>query len=48
MSLILDELTDVTNAAQVLFIWNLSAEFEITKELASVNTRHGTTMGECF
>lgn len=46
-SLTLDELIDITNTAQFLFIWGINAEFEVTKELA-LNTLHGTPTGEYF
>lgn len=45
MILTRDELADVTNTVQVLFIWDISAEFRVTEELASMNTLYGTTMG---
>lgn len=42
-SLAFDELTDVTNNAQlVLFIQRVRAKFEMTVELASVNSPEGT------
>ncbi|KAI5150109.1 hypothetical protein ENBRE01_1306 [Enteropsectra breve] len=46
-SLALDESTDITDTAQLLiFIRGISAEFEITEELASLNSINGTTKGE--
>lgn len=43
----LDELIDVSNTAQFLLICDVNSEFEVTEELASVNTLHGT-IGEYF
>jgi hypothetical protein len=46
-SLALDESTDVTDTAQLLlFIGGVNAEFEVTEELASMNSLRGTTTGE--
>ena len=43
----LDESTDVTDTAQLLlFIRGVNAEFEVTEELASMNSLRGTTTGE--
>ena len=38
----LDELIDVSNTAQFSLICNVNSEFEVTEELASMNTLHGT------
>ncbi|XP_033606232.1 general transcription factor II-I repeat domain-containing protein 2B isoform X1 [Cryptotermes secundus] len=46
-SLALDELTDITDTAQLLlFIRRVNADFEVTEELASMNSLRGTTTGE--
>ena len=46
-SLALDESTDITDTAQLLlFIRGVNTEFEVTEELASMNSLHGTTTGE--
>lgn len=37
-SLTRDELPDVTSTTQLLCIWEARAEFEVTEELASMNT----------
>lgn len=39
-----DKLTGVTNTAQFLFIWQLSVEFEVSEELAPVNSPCEKTM----
>lgn len=44
-SLALDELTGITNSAQ-LFIQGVNAEFKGTEELASMNHLRRTTMGK--
>lgn len=46
-SLALDESTDINDTAQLLlFIRGVNTEFEVTEELASMNSLHGTTRGE--
>ncbi|PNF32668.1 hypothetical protein B7P43_G13122 [Cryptotermes secundus] len=46
-SLALDESTDITDTAQLLlFIRGVNADFEVTEELASMNSLRGTTTGE--
>lgn len=46
-SLALDESTDINDTAQLLvFIRGVNTEFEVTEELASMNSLHGTTTGE--
>ncbi|PNF36282.1 hypothetical protein B7P43_G06505 [Cryptotermes secundus] len=46
-SLALDESTDITDTAQLLlFIRGVNADFEVTEELASMNSLHRTTTGE--
>lgn len=42
----LDEFTDIVEIAQLLFIQEVSASLEVTKELASINSYHGTTGSE--
>lgn len=36
----------IGRARLVLFIWGVNAKFEVTEELASVNSMHGKTTGE--
>ena len=43
----MDESTDLTSTSQLLvFIRGVNLNFEITKQLASVCSMHGTTTGE--
>jgi len=46
-SLTLDESTDITDTAQLLmFIRGVNNDFEVTEELAAMNSLHGRTTGE--
>ena len=46
-SLAMDESTDLTSTSQLLiFICGVNLNFEITEQLASVCSMHGTTTGE--
>lgn len=40
-SMALDESTDVEDTAQLLFIRGIDDNFEVTEELASINSLHG-------
>lgn len=42
--MILDESTDVTDKSHLLFFtWGMNAKSEVTEELTSMNSPHGTT-----
>ncbi|CAM4600186.1 unnamed protein product [Lepidochelys olivacea] len=45
-SLALDESTDVSDTLQLLFIRGVGNNFEVTEEVASMHSMHGTTTGE--
>ena len=45
-SLALDELTDVNDTGQLLFIQGMDAKCELTEELASKYSLHRATIGE--
>lgn len=45
-SLHLDELTDIADTTQLLFIWGVNSESTVIKELASMNSLHCKTIGD--